>query len=65
VTDRHTTHRRSGRPPRLEAFYFVEVVQMGVVLVLLFLVAIGPLAYWCGVDSRVDDPRGWIVPRRR
>jgi hypothetical protein len=20
---------------------------------------------WYGVDSRVDDPRGWIVPRRR
>jgi hypothetical protein len=42
-----------------------EVVEMGVVLVLVFLVAIGPLAYWYGVDSRVDDPRGWIVPRRR
>jgi hypothetical protein len=38
---------------------------MGVVLVLVFLVVIGPLAYWYGVDSRVDDPRGWIVPRRR
>jgi hypothetical protein len=38
---------------------------MGVVLVLAFLVAIGPLALLYGVDSRVDDRRGWIVPRRR
>jgi hypothetical protein len=38
---------------------------MGVALVLAFLVAIGPLAYWYGVDSRVDDARGWIVSRRR
>jgi hypothetical protein len=38
---------------------------MGVALVLASLVAIGPLAYWYGVDSRVDDPHGWIVPRRR
>jgi hypothetical protein len=38
---------------------------MGVALVLTFLVAIGPLALWYGVDSRVDDTRGWIVPRRR
>jgi hypothetical protein len=38
---------------------------MGVVLVLAFLALIGPLTLWCGVDSRVDDPRGWIVPRRR
>jgi hypothetical protein len=38
---------------------------MGVVLVLAFLVGIGPLAYWYGVDSRVDDPRGSIVSRRR
>ena len=37
---------------------------MGVLLLLSFLAAIGPLAYWAGVDSRVDDPRGWIVPRR-
>jgi hypothetical protein len=34
---------------------------MGVVLVLAFLAAIGPLAYWYGVDSRIDDPRrGWL-----
>jgi hypothetical protein len=38
---------------------------MGVALVLAFLAVIGPLALWYGVDSRVDDPRGWIVPRRR
>jgi hypothetical protein len=37
---------------------------MGVLLVLAFLAAIGPLAYLVGVDSRVDDSRGWIVPRR-
>jgi hypothetical protein len=36
---------------------------MGVVLVLAFLAAIGPLAYWYGVDSRVDDARGSIFPR--
>ena len=38
---------------------------MGVVLVLAFVALIGPLALWIGVDSRVDDQRGWIVPRRR
>jgi hypothetical protein len=38
---------------------------MGVVLVLAFLAVLGPLALWYGVDSRVDDPRGWIVPRWR
>jgi hypothetical protein len=38
---------------------------MGVLLVLAFLVAIGPLALIYGVDSRVDDRRGWIVARRR
>jgi hypothetical protein len=38
---------------------------MGVLLVLAFLVAIGPLALLYGVDSRVDDRRGWIVARRR
>ena len=29
---------------------------MGVVLVIAFLAVIGPLAYWYGVNSRVDDP---------
>jgi hypothetical protein len=38
---------------------------MGVVLVLAFLALTGPLALWYGVDSRVDGPRSWIVPRRR
>jgi hypothetical protein len=38
---------------------------MGVVLVFAFLVAIGPLALLYGVDSRVDDQRGWMVARRR
>ena len=37
---------------------------MGALLVLAFLAAIGPLALLYGVDSRVDDARGWIVPRR-
>jgi hypothetical protein len=37
---------------------------MGVLLVLAFLVAIGPLALLYGVDSRVADERGWIVRRR-
>jgi hypothetical protein len=55
-----------GRSRRADAFLFsTEVVQMGVVLVLAFLAVIGPLALLYGVDSRVDDPRGWIVPRRR
>jgi hypothetical protein len=39
-------------------------MSMGVVLVLAFLAAIGPLAILYGVDSRVDDKRGWIVSRR-
>jgi hypothetical protein len=34
---------------------------MGVVLVLALLAAIAPLAYFYGVDSRIDDPRrGWL-----
>lgn len=35
-------------------------------LVLAFLLGIGPLAMLLGDDSRVDDPRGWWpgVPRR-
>ena len=35
-------------------------------LVVAFLLGIGPLALLLGVDSREDDPRGWwpAVPRR-
>lgn len=35
-------------------------------LVLAFLVLLGPLALLFGADSRVDDPRGWwpALPRR-
>lgn len=35
-------------------------------VVVAFLVLVGPLALLCGADSRVDDPRGWwpAVPRR-
>jgi hypothetical protein len=35
-------------------------------VVVAFLVVIGPLALLCGADSREDDPRGWwpAVPRR-
>jgi hypothetical protein len=32
---------------------------MGVVLVIAFLLAIGPLALLYGVDSRSWDERGW------
>jgi hypothetical protein len=38
-------------------------MQMGVLLVLAFVAAIGPLAYWYGVDSRSDDERGSLFPR--
>jgi hypothetical protein len=32
---------------------------MGVVIVIAFLLAIGPLALLYGVDSRRSDERGW------
>lgn len=37
---------------------------MGVVLILVFLVLIGPLSYFFGVDSRRSTDRGWVGARR-
>lgn len=33
-------------------------------IVLAFLVLIGPMAYFYGVDSRVSGERGWVGGRR-
>jgi hypothetical protein len=38
---------------------------MGLVIVIGFLVAIGPLALLYGVDSRSWDERGWWPGERR
>ena len=32
---------------------------MGAMILLAFIVLVGPLAYFFGVDSRVVDERGW------
>jgi hypothetical protein len=37
---------------------------MGAIVVLAFLVLIGPLAYLYGVDSRLLSDRGWVARRR-
>jgi hypothetical protein len=37
---------------------------MAAILVLVFLVLVGPLAYLYGVDSRLLGDRGWIARRR-
>ncbi len=37
---------------------------MGAVLVLAFLVLIGPLSYFFGVDSRRVSDRGWVAGPR-
>jgi hypothetical protein len=37
---------------------------MGVVLSLAFLVLIGPLSYFFGVDSRRSTDRGWVGAAR-
>jgi hypothetical protein len=37
-----------------------EVRLMGVVLMLAFIVLIGPLSYFFGVDSRRFSDRGWV-----
>ena len=37
---------------------------MGVLIVIAFLLAIGPLALLFGVDSRSWDERGWWPGRR-
>jgi hypothetical protein len=37
---------------------------MGVFLTLAFLVLVGPLAIWLGVDSRQSTDRGWVGARR-
>jgi hypothetical protein len=38
---------------------------MGVLLVIAFLLAVGPLALLYGVDSRRSDQRGWWPGERR
>jgi len=37
---------------------------MGVVLILVFLVLVGPLSYFFGVDSRRSTDRGWVAAGR-
>ena len=38
---------------------------MGSLLIVTFLVLIGPLSYFFGVDSRRSSDRGWVgTPRR-
>ena len=37
---------------------------MGVLLILAFLVLIGPLSYFFGVDSRRSTDRGWVGTAR-
>jgi hypothetical protein len=37
---------------------------MGEILILAFLVLIGPLSYFFGVDSRRTSDRGWMGARR-
>jgi hypothetical protein len=37
---------------------------MGAVLVLAFIVLIGPLSYFYGVDSRQLSDRGWVAAAR-
>jgi hypothetical protein len=38
---------------------------MGAFIVLAFLVLVGPLSYFYGVDSRHLDDRGWFGSPRR
>jgi hypothetical protein len=37
---------------------------MGAVLILAFVVLIGPLSYFLGVDSRLSTDRGWVGAER-
>ena len=37
---------------------------MGALLVLSFIVLVGPLSIVLGVDSRLSADRGWVVGRR-
>ena len=37
---------------------------MGALLVLSFLVLIGPLSYFYGADSRLPTDRGWVAAAR-
>ena len=41
-----------------------EVNVMGTLLMLSFLVLIGPLSYFFGVDSRDTNDRGWVAAPR-
>jgi hypothetical protein len=38
---------------------------MGSLLIVTFLVVIGPLSYFFGVDSRRSTDRGWFGVRRK
>jgi hypothetical protein len=42
-----------------------EVIGMGEFVILAFLVLIGPLSYFFGVDSRRPSDRGWVTAARR
>jgi hypothetical protein len=42
-----------------------EVSEMGSLLIVTFLVVIGPLSYFFGVDSRRSTDRGWFGVRRK
>jgi hypothetical protein len=37
---------------------------MAALVILVFLVVVGPLAYFYGVDSRLLSDRGWFPDRR-
>ena len=41
-----------------------EVISMGTVLILAFVVLIGPLSYFFGADSRRSTDRGWVAAER-
>jgi len=43
----------------------MEVKTMGSLLVISFIVLVGPLSYFFGVDSRRPDDRGWLTTPRR
>jgi hypothetical protein len=37
---------------------------MGIFLIMMFLVLVGPLAYFFGADSRRSSDRGWVGTAR-
>jgi hypothetical protein len=40
-------------------------MAMGFLMVLAFVVLVGPLAYFYGADSRDPDERGWFASPHR